>query len=310
MKNYFILGIGVFALLFSGCKKFEGDVTAPAWLQLDHIDVVRAASGENDRSSGWHTSDIDAVELIALFHGDSKETSLGSYQLPCRVPVLYDGVADYVVARPVVKQNGISATRIAYTCLRNDTTHNVTFHTGETTRLGTYDATTNTSTVEVNYWGSDRVDELFFENFEPLASSIRLTDGQFEWINDDAAGARSGTGYVRVHTTSDGNGTYLEITDSIRLDEIQNLYLEMDYRTDVEFRIGIRSPLTSGGADHTYYAINLYPTSQWTKIYINLGKLWSQMNHYPEFHVVFRTLNLDQCDGYTYIDNLKIIAFK
>lgn len=296
-------------LLLSGCKKFEGDVTRPAWLQLDRIDVVRASSGENDRNSGWHTSDIDAVELIALYHGDSKETSLGTYQLPCRVPVLHDGVADYVVARPCVMQNGIAATRIVYPCLRNDSSFNVDFRTGETTRLGTYNATDNTSTVEVSYWGSDRVDELFFENFEPLASSIRMTDGQFEWISDDATGARSGTGYVRIHTSGDGTGTYLEITDSIQMDEIKNLYLEMDYHTDVEFRIGMRSPLTSGGADHTYYAINLYPTQQWTKVYINLGKLWSQMNHYPEFHVVFHTLNLDNVDGYTYIDNLKLIAF-
>lgn len=304
-----ILSLLLLCLLFTGCKKFEGDVTSPAWLQLDSIHVVRAASGENTRNSGWHTSDIDAVELIALFRGDSKETTLGTFQLPCHVPVLRDGMADYVVARPVVKQNGIASTRIYYSYLQCDTSHNVNFRTGETTRLGTYDATTNTSSVDVSYWGTDRIGELYFENFEPLASSIRLTEGRYEWITNDAAGARSGTGYVRIPTTAGSNGTYLEITDSMVVnDKSKYLYLEMDYRTDVEFRIGMRSPITAGGTDYTYYAINLYPTQEWTKIYINLGKLWSQMNHYPEFHIVFRTLDLENTNGYTYIDNLKIIT--
>lgn len=299
----------LFCFLLSGCKKFEGDVTAPAWLQLDSIDVVRAASGENTRNSGWHTSDIDAVELIALFHGDSKETTLGTFQLPCRVPVLRNGKADYVVARPVVKQNGIASTRIYYSYLQCDSSLNVPFRTGETTRLGTYNAATNTSKVSVSYWGTDRIDELYFENFEPLASSIRLTEGKYEWITDDAAGARSGTGYVRIPTTAGSNGTYLEITDSMVVnDNSKYLYLEMDYHTDVEFRIGLRCPTMAGGTEYTYYALSLYPTREWKKIYINLGKLWAQMNHYPEFHVVFRTLDLDNTDGYTYIDNLKIIT--
>lgn len=296
-------------LLLTGCKKFEGDVTSPAWLQLDKIDVVRADSGENTRSSGWHTSDIDAVELIALFHGDNKETTLGVFQLPCRVPVLFEGTADYVVARPVVKQNGISSTRIYYSFLQCDSSYDVEFKAGETTRLGTYDATSNTTTVTVNYWGTNRIDELYFENFEPLASAIRLSEDKFEWITDDPTGACSGTGYVRIPTTADSEGTYLEITDSMIVnDKSKYLYLEMDYHSDVEFRIGMRCPMISGGTDYTYYAINLYPTQQWKKIYINLGKLWAQMNHYPEFHIVFRTLNLNNTDGYTYIDNLKLIT--
>ena len=307
--KFSIFNLLLLCLLFTGCKKFEGDITAPAWIQLDSIDVVRAASGENTRSSGWYTSDIDAVEFIALFHGDNKETSLGAFQLPCRVPVMREGIADYVVARPVVKQNGIASTRIYYSYLQCDSSYNVPFRTGETTRLGTYDDASNTSKISVSYWGTDRIGELYFENFEPLASSIRMTEGKYEWITNDAAGACSGSGYVRIPTVAGSNGTYLEITDSMVVnDNSKYLYLEMDYRSDVEFRIGMRSPTTAGGSDYTYYALSLYPTQQWTKIYINLGKLWAQMNHYPEFHVVFRTLDLENVDGYTYIDNLKIIT--
>lgn len=309
MKNYFIFGASLVLLLLSGCKKFEGDITRPAWLEIDHIDVVRADSGENERSSGWYTSDIDAAEVIILFHGDMKETNLGAYQLPCRIPVLRNEVADYIAVRPWVKQNGIAATRFHYEFLRDDSSFNVPIVPGETTRLGTYDSATNQYNISVTYLGPNRIDELFFENFEPLASSIRMTEGKFEWINDDAAGACTGSGYVRIPTAADGNGTYLEITDSMRVDDPSKyLYLEMDYRSDVEFRIGMRSPITSGGANQTYYALNLYPKANWTKIYINLGRLWGQMNHYPEFHVVFHTLNMEQKSGYTYIDNLKIIT--
>ena len=299
----------VAAVLSCSCKRFEGDITTPAWLQLDSADVVRAASGENERRTGWYTSDIDAVTLTALFEGDNAETLLGTFQLPCRIPVLREGKARYITIDPVVKQNGISATRILYPFLQSDTCLNLTFAPGETTFLGTVGADGIHSSIDFSYYGSNLVKEEFFENFEPLASSLHFTEGKVEWVTNDAEGARSGNGYGRISTSSDGDGTYFEITDSIVVsDPSKYIYLELDYKTDVEMRIGMRSPIVNGGNDYTYYALNLYPTSQWTKIYINLGRLWAQMNHYPKFHVVFHTLNTQQKEGETRIDNLKIIT--
>lgn len=304
------LAAALLLLTAAGCKKFDGDVTRPAWVHLDRMEVVRAASGDNERASGWFTHDIDGVELIAHMQGSNKEESWGTYQLPCQAPVMRDGVAEYIILRPVVKQNGIAGTRINYTCMQSDTMRNVRITPGQTTYLGVYDSASGTSVSTVNYRSNRYVQELYFENFEPLATTIRLTPDTVEWITNDTAGARSGSGYARIATHAEGNGTYFEIIDSMVVtDPGKFLYLEMDYRTDVEFRIGLRCPLVNGGNDYTYYAINLYPRENWTKIYINLGKLWGQMNHYNTFHVVFQTLNKTQQEGYTYIDNLKLICW-
>ena len=304
-----VAAAAVTACLFSGCNKFEGDVDHPAWMHLDSIEVVRADEGENERSNGWYTSAIDAVEVIALMHGDNKERELGIYQLPCHGPVLQDGTADYIILRPVVKQNGIASTRIYYNCMQCDTMYNVTFTPGETTWLGQYDPTTNSSKSLVSYFTNSRIAQLYFEDFEPLATSIRLTESAVEWVKNDPAGARTGSGYALIATADTSTGTHFEILDSLVVTDRdkKNLYLEMDYHTDVALRIGITSRMTDGGNYYSYYAINLYPKEQWSKIYINLGKLWSQLNRYPTFRVIFQTYNPEQIDGHTYIDNLKII---
>lgn len=308
-KSTFLLALLYVALIPSACKKFNGDITTPAFLQLDRIDVVSSGEGENERIEGWYTSNIDAVQFIAVYENDNKETNLGTYQLPCKVPVLHKGNVKRLEIIPVVKQNGISATRIEYPYLRHITLNDVTLEPGTVTAVGKYDAPNNQHYLEATYYGPDVIKQEFFENFEALHTEIHFTKDIVQWIKDDHEGASSGSSYGLIHTSKDKDGVYFEITDSIVVNNPgKYLYMEMDYKTDVEFRIGMRSPIQSGGNEYTYYAMSLYPQKEWKKIYINLGKLWAEMNHYNKFHVVFYTTNTEKIDGDTRIDNVKIIT--
>lgn len=308
MRKHF-LPIFIMLIATVSCSKFDGDVTVPAFLHLDRIDVVAAASGESERTNGWYTSDIDAVQIVAYFDGDNSETNLGVFQLPCTIPVLRNETARYINVIPIVKQNGIAATRILYPFLKDTLFRDVALVSGDTTHLGQFDPLSQQYFVEVNYHPNSIVHQEFFENFEPLATNIHFTQNAVEWVTNDAEGARTGNGYARIHTAKGSNNTYFEITDSIKVDDPSKyLYLEIDYRSDMEFRIGLRSPIYNGGNDQSYYAITLYPQQEWKKLYINLGRLWGQMNHYHTFHVIFNTLNSDDIDGYTYLDNVKIVT--
>lgn len=299
------------ALSAVGCNKFEGDVTVPSYVRIDAVDVEKADVGEVGRSDGWYTSDIDAVQLIAYFDGDEAETNLGAFQLPCAVPVLRVGAMKYLRVVPVVKQNGIAATRIAYPYYREVTFTDVVLRENDTTCLGELDSLTNKYVVRVNYYNTERIDCKFYDDFELPKTDIRLgpTPSVVQWSADDASLACTGSGCAHVHSGASDAKLKFEILDSISEDNASTiLYLEMDYRTDVDLRVALRSRTAYTEQETECDVMCLYPTKEWKKIYINLGKAWSIVNHYETFHVVFYTVNSNGIEGDTYVDNLKVIA--
>ena len=312
MSRKIVLSAILATILMVGCKKFEGNVTVPSFLQIDSVAVVKASTGELGRSEGWYTSNIDAVQLTAYFDGDGSETDLGVFQLPCKnIPVLRHGKMAYLRVTPVVKQNGIAATRIAYPFLQTVQYTNLELRPEEVTGVGRKDAVSGKYVVEVSYYGSTQIATKFFEDFELPETEIRMgpTPSVVHWDSLDADAACVGKGCGRVHSTRQDAKLDFEILDTINLPNPSSVvYLEMDYRTDVELHVGIRSRSGSSDREESYDVMTLYPCKRWNKIYINLGKLWSQFNHYPHFHVFFYTLNTEEIEGDTYLDNVKVIS--
>ena len=313
MKQLFLsVFFAVVVAFFAGsCKKFDGDITIPAYLRLDSLAVVQQAAGSPSTDAGWYTSDIESVQLVAYFAGDGAETNLGTFQLPCNVPVLRYGPIDYLRVVPVVKQNGIAQTRIQYPYYTDTTLRGLTLTQGATTYVGQHDAAANRYWLPIYYKSLSYIKQLLYEPFEPLATSIVFDTSiaGVQWIDDDQVGARTGSGYLKVSTPAESNNVNFAIKQKFTVsDPTKIIYLEMDYRTDVHLQIGMTSAYTGGGAESTTWAMTLYPRNEWGKIYINLGNVWSQFNHHEEFSVVFATLNTSGQGGDTYIDNLKIIT--
>ncbi|MBQ7280988.1 MAG: hypothetical protein IJR13_09785 [Bacteroidales bacterium] len=307
-----LLAIVLLFFFMQGCKKFEGDTTVPCYLRIDSIAVEKQSANAPSPEAGWYTHDIDAVQLIAHYEGSGKETNIGTFQLPCLTPVLYEGTVDYVRIVPVIKQNGIAQTRIEYPYLKDTVVRNLTMRSLDTICLGTLDSDNDRYYMTVNYKGTDVISELVFEPFEPLATTIvfdTTIDG-VEWIDNDTENARTGSGYLLITTPDSSTGITFPLTSECTVaDPSKLLYLEMDYRTDVYLRVGIYSRSLNGGSYSTQWAIMLYPRNDWGKIYINLGRLWAQFNHYKDFRIVFSTLNPDGTGGQSFIDNLKVITY-
>lgn len=311
-QSFWILFCAVLTVfsVFS-CKKFDGDITIPAYLHLDSLAVAQQSVGAPSTDAGWYTSDIESVQLVAYFAGDGAETNLGTFQLPCNVPVLRYGAIDYLRVVPVVKQNGISQTRIQYPYYADTTLRGLTLSQGATTYIGQHDAAANRYWMPIYYKPLSLITQLVYEPFEPLATSIVFDTSVsgVQWVDDDQAGARTGSGYLKISTPAESNNINFAIKNKFTVsDPTKIVYLEMDYRTDVHLQIGMTSAYTGGGATSTTWAMTLYPRKEWGKIYINLGKVWAQFNHHEEFSVVFATLNTSGNGGDTYIDNLKIIT--
>ncbi len=284
-------------LWLSACKGFDGEQTIPAYITVDNITVVNDATNSCSDFDGFFTNNIDCAQLIAYFDGDTAESTLGVFELPCRVPILRQGRMDYLRVLPVVKQNGIAGTHIYYPYYNTITLDSVTVAADSTTALGSL--TTTYKNIAHVAWQ---------EFFEPGTQGMQLDSIVMRISDMDTVRSDYGSGVVRV--TKDMRQLNFWSHDTIDISQYSKdsyLYLELDYWTDVNFSIGFNNPTSLGGANIIKSAIVLKPNTGWNKIYVNLGRLWSYYNGYPYLRLYFTILNEDNAEGNIYLDNMKML---
>lgn len=309
------VAIALCALIFSSCKKFEGDTTIPAYLHLDAISVVAQSANAPSIEAGFYTSLIDAVELIYYVEGDTAETVLGVYQLPCTVPVLRQGVLKYLRIVPVIKQNGVAGSRIQYPFYQTLLLNDVVLASADTTFLGT--KTANTSTLSpadsiysltTHYYDKGAFDILCEDYFEASSFSHNFDTANVIWEKDDPQNACTGQGYARIHVPADKEYVAFSIPKEFSPKSSQYLYLEMDYWTDTELDLFMTGFEVVGSTSSSKSVMTLYANQGWQKIYINLGKVWSQFNYNTPIAIFFQAMNTAGIEGDVRLDNVKLIA--
>lgn len=304
-KNIF-WGALISVLVFAGCSKYEGTVHTPAYIHLDSICVSNNPTNSLSNQAGFFTSNIDAVQLELWFEGDRVTTQLGTYTLPCTVPVLDNRPIQKIQVYPFVKLNGIAATRGYYPFYEFAVQQNIPLTTDSVINLGKLD--TNTGRYYYNIHYQKGINILKQEFFEPIQFSI-IFDSIMDWVKHDNTLSATGDGCGHVHINKENADTSTITTSYIQENNPSAyLYLELEYKSTTEVAVGMRSTQTLGSNENTQGVMNLYPTDTWTKMYINLGKTWKWFNHNP-FKIVFTLLNTEEKDADFYVDNLKIISY-
>ena len=88
-------------------------------------------------------------------------------------------------------------------------------------------------------------------------------------------------------------------------DSAENIYLEMNYKTQAELTVGLVGSDNLG--DISTFKITLFPTKEWNKTYINLTNEAKDLKK-KDFQIVFRSLLPDTLSTATIlIDNVKLI---
>ena len=294
-----LFALGLIALTAS-CDRFEGDVKAPSYLRINNIIVEDDTSDSWSYEDGFFTSLIDAANIIIYVEGDTAETNLGTFQLPCEIPVLRKGNISRVLINPVVKQDGIAGKRINYPFYNPIILTDITMNTDEVTDLGT---------LTTRYIKKTQMEVLWSEFFEPGPGEFSL-DSVVLACNNDTACSGYGCGVIRVRpdqsSVSFGTDTTIYIADPSSI-----LYVEMEYWSDLNFSIGLNNPYYYGGSNKIKSHMTIYgkPEKGWQKIYINLGALWAkEYNSYQYIRPYFTIHNESGKGGNVYIDNIKLIV--
>jgi hypothetical protein len=216
---------------------------------------------------------------------------IGVFEMPSTIPILSVGNQSFDIY-PGIKVNGISGNRAQYPFYKKYTT-------SETLSL------LETITIEPTTSYKDGTSFLF------------KTQGQFEidgtmlektLISDTSAiiqeeivfqGSRAAAIYL------DENNTYFDIRNIEELNLETNTFLELNFKSNISFNIGI---VIKNNIEEKQELIQIYPSDEWKKIYLDLSTIISMGNSLSTFKI-YLDGNYDSTQELNaiYIDNLKLV---
>lgn len=289
MSKYGYVSFSLLFIIFSFFSCDREKELIPAYIHIDKF-ILTTNTGEGTNSHKI----TDAWVYV-------DEQLIGAFELPVTFPVLWEGT-HHVRIRAGIKVNGIAATRAPYPFYEHYTSY-IDFKPGETVKI----------TPTVKYTADTKFN--FMENFDNvgmiLTNSPTGSDTSLQQIFAPAnsnvfEGTGSGAAYVdntKILFEAVSNTSYILPKGATPV------FLEMNYKADHGFVVGMFIHSTSGSQKVT--VLNINPTENWNKIYLYLTPVISSGgNSATDYNIFIGMLNNIGADSLSlHIDNLKLVYF-
>jgi len=289
-KIYHIIGLTMVLLTivtFTSCSdKISAEV--PSYIEINSFDYEGNQHENPPYPDNYHSTNI--TDAWISMDGEV----IGNFEIPCKIPILSDGNHTFYIS-PGIKKSGQTASRIIYPYYVKDTI--------ETTLIRDESIQLEPKT----YYKNNLANPLFntqgtFENtgggtmFEvspTTASNINAV------IQNDVV--FQGDYSAAIFFDNDNN--YCKIRNNSELELKNGTFLELNFLSTINFNIGL-SIINNGNSSIDSTTIQLYPTSEWKKIYIDLTNEIALGNNSSKFKIYFEAQS--NKDDTIYIDNLKL----
>lgn len=284
-------------LVLSSCIKNNPD---PVWIEVNEWTLEANSSLQGAEGVLTHN-----ISDAWLYVGGKL---IGVFQVPFKVPVLLSGTQEIRIF-PTIKNNGISATKKIYPFLEEydviaDLVQNETYVINPVTRY----KSGLTFTVQ------DFEDQLNIEEASTsTATLLKVNDPTYfnEFINGGASGHY---GQILMDQSSSiyKASSNFYVAYNMLLPKGEEVYLEIDYYTTVDFVTGLLAITPSGTTENPMIQLNKQDASpiQWKKIYIDLREVVSGIQDAQYFEFTFNAeLDADISSGVVNIDNIKAVHF-
>jgi hypothetical protein len=270
------------------CNVIDKPETVPAWIEIDEFDFTTSSAEGTDRHK---------IKDAWVYVNSNLS---GVYELPARIPIPENGSTKIDIF-PGIHKNGIQADHDKYP-----------FYTAFSATMNLEPDSTYivTSAIEyqdnLNMWIEDFEDPSM--DFDASADSdTSMFIGKPSQFNDLLEGD---AGVIHM---SSSNYLCQMNTDEVSFVNLpRNLtipaYLEMDYKCNFPFEVGILSKDDQLSSFVRTPLITINEISTWNKTYLYLPDV---TNFYPsatEFQIYIRVFNTAGVDGIEImVDNLKVI---
>ncbi len=286
MKTLIYLLVFFFSL--SSCVKNNPD---PSWIKVNKWSLITNLNATSPQGV-LTESFTDAYVFV-----DGK--MMGIFEVPFKIPLLKSGSVNIKIY-PVIKNNGISATKKIYPFM-SPYDLNVVIEQNKTLEINPV----------TNYVSAT---QFWIEDFEDATIKIENdVDSKVQIHSDDNPSVLKFGNYCGKITLNASDSLWLgRTTSGLKLPIGKEVYLEIDYHNTNSLETGLVVVTSTGVTDNRNILINKQTaeTVQWKKIYIDLKELVSYSSTATSHEISFKALfdaGLPSSD--IYIDNIKIVHF-
>lgn len=278
----------VLLLCVSACNTINKSEPVPTYVKIDS--VILDIENPSTQGSSAHN-----ITSIWMYYNNSP---VGIFDIPCHVPVITDGEKGTLSVIPGITLNGLVDLQPQYS-----------FYTFDTITLVSNPGGTVNYTPVTRYTKAAKFP--YLEDFEVGNSFIPFTpelsdDTTIHRINDKSLVFEGGgSGYISLTTdfpyseSISNNGFPIAVGES---------YVEINYKCNVPFEVGLYTTLSSG-VDVYEYIMGVKSTDTWKKIYIDLATFRGN-NPGTNYRLMIKAaLPGGSSSGHVLLDNIKVVTY-
>lgn len=258
-----------YGLFLGGCKMPNGGV--PVYMKIDSVNVLNpnGTLASNQITDVWVEANNDNV---------------GAFGLPCNFPVLQENNVRFVISAGI-KESGQSGVRAIYPFYTTDTFSINAARGSQYSHLATF------KYVQATQFAFDETFD-FSNSFTGDTLILRPEGGRCAAFSVNAVDSAK------------------EISQNIKYDlpEGQEIWLELDYKSDVPFFIGYYGTFNGSGVARVPV---LFVTGQpnWHKLYVKLS-YYVGTTRADTYNIYFEALRpFGTTGGTVYIDDVRLVHF-
>ena len=271
--------------VLQGCDIINPDEIIPTTIRLEPFQFIvdpGQGSAKNSISEVWVTAN---------------NSVLGAFTTPVDIRYLEEGPTAFRFY-PGIRNNGIANEAIPYS-----------FFTSDSATINASPGTTHTITPETRY-----IEDAYFSFICDFENGNPFTD------NRDTNALTSLTlsqedvfeGMYSGKMTLTQAGSHLKVAHAIAITDLPTngrpIYLEMWYKSEVEFSIGLVAKDLSGlDVENFFYLVK--PTDTWNQLYLELTDP-IVASDFPAYKIAFQSLYLNTYSDTmqtVYLDNIKVV---
>lgn len=256
----------------------------PSYVRIDSF-----AFQGNTALTGSNSHRINSVFVFL------NNQSIGIYDLPVTFPIILDKPGKLMLT-PGINYNGMRSYQVQYP-----------FYLSDSLTISPDLGTNSTRIIVPTARYYPTVKFAYRQDFENYASAPFVNAGSDTSIgvSDNPDPLEGKYGSIIISSSKDSS---VNITrDAFPLPANSEVYLEMDYKTNIPLTIGMQTIV--GNEVKRAYLLGLNPRTTWGKVYIDLRTFASTFQG-DSYNLILRAVRTsDVNEGRVQIDNLKIVHF-
>jgi hypothetical protein len=280
MKYLLTLSFCFTLILFSGSCNKGPNGGIPFYMKMD----TAVVSDPTVQAS-------DNTQFITDVWTEVGSSNLGAYELPCNFPVLQSDSVHFVI-QAGVWQTGQPNAPVPYPLMQPDI-------------FTIYAKPGEVYTHVPHFSYKSGTVRTFLEDFQGAGHDF----DSITICRDTNARYGGACGVITV-TASDSSVTATQVAGSnpfpYPLTVGDEVWLELDYKCDVPFYVGINC-IFNNGSTTPVAPLFVLPSSKWNKLYVKFSEIvgQEQANSYAVF---FQAVNISgNAGGHVYLDNIKLL---